>query len=76
MDKWQNELAVPVLAGLGGSLDVLSGQVKRAPKMFIKLGLEWFYRLLTQPKRFFRMLRLPVYLLDAVIYKLKGGDRT
>ena len=76
MDKWQAELSVPVMAGLGGSLDVLSGQVKRAPRIFIKLGLEWFYRLLTQPKRFFRMLRLPVYLLDAVIYKLKGGDRT
>jgi len=76
MDKWQSELSIPVTAGLGGSLDVISGQVKRAPDIFIKLGLEWFYRLLTQPKRFFRMLRLPVYLLDAVIYKLKGGDRT
>ena len=78
MDRWNSELGVPVRAGLGGSLDVLSGQVKRAPRIFIKLGLEWFYRLLTQPKRFFRMLRLPVYLLDAVIYKykLKGGDRT
>lgn len=74
MDKWSAKLGVPVMAGLGGSLDVLSGQVKRAPKIFIKLGLEWFHRLLTQPKRFFRMLRLPVYLLDAVICKLKGGN--
>ena len=42
-----------ILIGAGGSIDVLSGNVKRAPEVFIKLGLEWFYRLLKEPKRTF-----------------------
>ena len=48
---------------IGGSFDVMSGKTKRAPKIFCKLGLEWFYRLLKQPSRFMRMLRLPQFAL-------------
>ncbi len=44
--------------GLGGSLDVWSGEVKRAPKLWIQLNLEWLYRLLANPSRFFRVLKL------------------
>ena len=55
-----------LLMGLGGSLDIFAGDVKRAPKVFIRLNLEWFYRLLCQPSRFVRMLKLPKYLLRAV----------
>ena len=62
-----------VMIGLGGSLDVFSGKAKRAPDIFIKLGLEWFYRLLKEPKRFFRMLKLPKYLFGTIIYKFKNG---
>ena len=51
---------------LGGSLDVFSGNVERAPKMFQKLGLEWFYRLLKEPSRIGRMMVLPKFLLLAV----------
>ena len=40
--------------GIGGSFDVLAGSTKRAPTIFIKLQLEWFYRLLCQPTRIFR----------------------
>ncbi|MEY8589974.1 WecB/TagA/CpsF family glycosyltransferase [Butyricimonas hominis] len=43
-----------IYQGLGGSFDVYTGLVKRAPKFFQKLGLEWFYRLLCQPKRIAR----------------------
>ncbi len=49
--------------GIGGSFDVMSGNLKRAPKIFCKLGLEWFYRLITQPSRFKRMLKLPQFVL-------------
>lgn len=49
--------------GIGGSFDVMSGNLKRAPKIFCKLGLEWFYRLITQPTRFKRMLKLPKFVL-------------
>ncbi|GAX06507.1 WecB/TagA/CpsF family glycosyl transferase [Secundilactobacillus pentosiphilus] len=48
--------------GVGGSFDVLSGHTKRAPKFFQKHRLEWFYRLITEPTRFKRMLVLPRYL--------------
>ena len=44
-----------LLVGLGGSLDVFAGTVKRAPEAFQKLGMEWFYRLCTQPSRIGRM---------------------
>ncbi|MBN2221601.1 MAG: WecB/TagA/CpsF family glycosyltransferase, partial [Vallitaleaceae bacterium] len=37
--------------------------VKRAPKIFIRLHLEWFYRLITQPTRIGRMMKLPLFLL-------------
>lgn len=40
-----------VFVGVGGSFDVLSGTKKRAPKIFIKLNLEWLYRLIKEPKR-------------------------
>lgn len=49
--------------GIGGSFDVMSGNLKRAPEVFCKLGIEWFYRLVTQPTRFKRMLRLPKFVI-------------
>lgn len=49
--------------GIGGCFDVMAGNVKRAPKLFQKMGLEWFYRLLCQPKRIFRMMKLPKFVL-------------
>ncbi|MDP4109131.1 MAG: WecB/TagA/CpsF family glycosyltransferase [Bacillota bacterium] len=64
-----------VLVGLGGSLDVFAGVVNRAPDIFIKLGLEWFYRLLKEPKRIGRMMRLPLFLTAAAKDSLKGGKR-
>ncbi|WP_334352131.1 WecB/TagA/CpsF family glycosyltransferase [Companilactobacillus sp. HBUAS56257] len=48
--------------GVGGSFDVFSGTKKRAPKIFQKLSLEWFYRLITEPTRFGRMLAIPKYM--------------
>lgn len=51
--------------GIGGSFDVLSGAKKRAPKIFIKLNLEWLYRILKEPKRITRFLKYNVkFLLD------------
>ena len=48
--------------GVGGTYDVFTGQVKRAPKVWQNLGLEWLYRLLSQPSRITRQLRLLRYL--------------
>lgn len=55
-----------VCIGVGGSFDVMSGNVKRAPKIFCKLGLEWFYRLITQPTRIKRMMRLPKFAIKVL----------
>lgn len=59
-----------LMIGIGGSLDVWSGIVKRAPKVFQKLGLEWLYRTVTQPERFKRIFpTLPLFLIKAFNYK-------
>ncbi len=57
------QLNIPVAMGIGGSMDVLSGNVKRAPKWMQKMSLEWLYRLLIQPTRFKRVLALPKFML-------------
>lgn len=50
--------------GCGGSIDVLSGTTKRAPKLFIKLHMEWTWRLIKQPSRIGRMMVLPKFLKE------------
>ncbi|MBR5783237.1 MAG: WecB/TagA/CpsF family glycosyltransferase [Clostridia bacterium] len=65
----RQELNVSLMMGLGGSLDVFAGTVKRAPKIFIKLGLEWLYRLIKEPWRFKRMMKLPVFFVSVFKYK-------
>ena len=52
-----------LLCGLGGSLDVFAGTVKRAPKFWREHGLEWFYRLCSDPRRLGRMMKLPLFLV-------------
>lgn len=52
-----------LLCGLGGSLDVFAGEVKRAPKFWCDHGLEWFYRLCSDPRRLGRMMKLPLFLI-------------
>jgi len=56
------ELNVPVSMVIGGSLDVISGRKKRAPRWTQVLYIEWLYRLLTEPQRWKRQLALPKFL--------------
>ncbi len=63
------KLQVPVCIGVGGSFDVISGRINRAPEFFQKAGLEWLYRLLKQPSRIGRMMALPKF---AIQVRLKG----
>lgn len=58
-----------LMLGLGGSLDVFAGNVRRAPDIFCRLGLEWFYRLLREPSRIGRMMKLPAFLLTVIFQK-------
>lgn len=72
MQRHQADLKVKLMIGLGGTLDGIAGTVKRAPKWMIKLQLEWLYRLIKQPKRLGRMMRLPKFIFAAVKKRMKG----
>lgn len=52
-----------IFMGVGGSFDVLSGSVKRAPRLWIVLRLEWFYRLMTNPSRWRRYFAIPQFMM-------------
>ena len=55
-----------LLLGLGGSLDVFAGVAQRAPEFYVKHNLEWFYRLIKNPSRVGRMMKLPLFLVHVV----------
>lgn len=69
------ELGVPVCMGVGGSFDVLAGNVERAPEWMQKRGLEWLFRLYKEPKRWRRMLALPRFVLAVLGQKAKGKPK-
>ena len=69
--KYQEVLQVPIMMGVGGTLDIAAGKLKRAPVLFQKLRLEWLYRLLQEPARYRRMLVLPRFVLKVV----RDGDK-
>jgi len=52
-----------LLCGLGGSINIFAGTVERAPKFWCDHGLEWLYRLLKEPRRIGRMMKLPLFLV-------------
>lgn len=56
------QLGIPCMMGVGGTFDVLSGRVARAPRWVRLLGMEWAYRLLSDPRRWKRGLRLPAFI--------------
>jgi N-acetylglucosaminyldiphosphoundecaprenol N-acetyl-beta-D-mannosaminyltransferase len=68
---WLPGLNVAICQGIGGTLDVLAGNVIRAPKIFRALGMEWFYRLLSNPRRLKRQLVLPKFALAVLREKAR-----
>ena len=72
MYRNREKLNVRLMVGLGGTLDSIAGTVKRAPKWMIKLQLEWLYRLIKEPRRIGRMMRLPKFVFAAVKKRMKG----
>ena len=72
MKNHLDELHIKLMIGLAGSLDSFAGTVKRAPKWMIRCNLEWLYRLIKEPKRFGRMLRLPKYLFAVLGKRIRG----
>lgn len=69
-EKWMHKngasTGAHLLIGLGGCLDVFSGTVQRAPEIYQKLGLEWLHRLIKNPSRIGRMMKLPLFLVHVV----------
>lgn len=65
-EKWLaahlDELGIPVGIGIGGSLDVWAGEVKRAPGWIRKISFEWLYRMIRQPARFKRAWAIPHFM--------------
>lgn len=70
IDANKDRLKVKVSLGVGGTLDVLAGNVRLAPDFFRNHGLEWLYRLYKEPWRFKRMLRLPKFILHVFAIRI------
>ena len=61
--KYLHTLPCKITLCIGGTIDILAGKTKRAPKIMRRVGMEWFYRLLTDPYRIKRMLYLPKFAI-------------
>ncbi|AJD92271.1 hypothetical protein JMA_29540 [Jeotgalibacillus malaysiensis] len=73
IERNMDKLNASIYQGVGGSFDVFSGTVKRAPEAFQKIGMEWFYRLITNPSRIKRQMALPKFLLAAFSQRKKDS---
>ena len=69
IEQYRDQLHPTLFQGVGGSFDVLAGNVKRAPAVFQKFGTEWLYRLLKEPSRLKRQMDLPRFLLEILTRK-------
>ncbi|MDP9345390.1 MAG: WecB/TagA/CpsF family glycosyltransferase, partial [Actinomycetota bacterium] len=69
LGHYGRRLGAPFVMGVGGSIDVLAGHVRRAPVVMQRLGLEWLFRLAQEPRRLFRRYlttnaRFVLYVLE------------
>jgi N-acetylglucosaminyldiphosphoundecaprenol N-acetyl-beta-D-mannosaminyltransferase len=65
-EKWiahhRDELGVPIMIGVGGTFDVMSGRTRRAPGWMRRTNLEWLYRVLANPRKLGKVMTLPVFV--------------
>ena len=71
MNSHASDLPGTLMIGLGGAMDVYAGKIRRAPLLWRRLGMEWLYRLLREPKRITRMIRLPGILWAALRERIR-----
>lgn len=69
IDRYADRIGVKVAIGVGGALDVWSGDVTRAPKFVSKIGMEWLYRVIKQPSRIARLAVIPKFVFKAAFSK-------
>lgn len=71
-EKWiyanKDKLNAKLIIGLGGMIDNYAGIVRRAPRVMIKMNLEWLYRLIKQPSRIGRMMKIPKFLFGCMTH--------
>ncbi len=72
MNCHRDELKVRLAGGFGGSFDIFAGAAERAPEIMIRLNLEWLYRLIKEPKRIGRMMKLPKFVFGTLFARLTG----
>jgi len=70
-DNRENFKNISVCIGVGGTLDIWAGKKKRAPKFIQKIGMEWLYRMIIEPKRIFRILKIFIFLNRLFIERWK-----
>lgn len=73
--KYMDILPCSIYMGVGGSLDVIAGNVKRAPKWMIKIGMEWLYRVIKEPWRAKRLFSIPKFLVKVVVEQKKSMNK-
>jgi N-acetylglucosaminyldiphosphoundecaprenol N-acetyl-beta-D-mannosaminyltransferase len=72
LSRWLGPSGCGVGIGVGGSFDVLAGNVARAPQVWRRLNLEWLYRLVREPSRWRRQLALPKFVVLALFERATG----
>ena len=75
LQRYMPQLNPTVFQTVGGSFDVYSGEVKRAPEFFIKTNLEWLYRSISNPKRFNRIFQVPLFVTKGLVWHLKQSKQ-
>ena len=73
--KYIDRLGIPFVMGVGGSFDIVAGKTDRAPKWMQKIGMEWFYRFIQEPRRMWRRYILGNAKFIAYTYKCKSKIR-
>lgn len=71
ISKYKDRLGVPVCIGIGGSFDVISGKISRAPLWMQNHGMEWIFRIIKEPKRIKRMAKLPSFIWLVFLGKIE-----
>ncbi len=73
-DKWiyklKKEIKKGVLIGVGGSFDIISGEIRKAPPYFMERELDWFYRIIIRPWRIGRLFRVIIFFIKVVIKRI------
>lgn len=70
----KERIKAKLMLGLGGTIDVVAGKIKRAPDFFVKCSMEWLWRVALEPKRIKNLKKLPKYIAETITetYKFKS----